>query len=115
DELVITAGSQAGAALVAAWAREHGRSVVSETPTFTGIPGAFMTLGSAVTSVPWTARGLDLDALRAVRAERPLLYVCPDFQNPTGQTLSEDERHAVAAWAKERDAVVLEDIIFRDL
>src|SRR5262245_4304787 len=115
DELIITAGSQAGAALVAAWAREEGRPVLCETPTYTGIPGAFMVLGNAVTSVPWTSRGLDLDVLRASTARRPLLYVCPDFQNPTGLTLSSDDRKAIAQWARERDAAVLEDAIFRDL
>jgi len=115
DEFVITAGSQAGAALVAAWAREDGRPVLCETPTFTGIPGAFMLLGNTVSSIPWSSGGLDLDALRASSARRPLLYLCPDFQNPTGLTLRTDERLAVAQWAKERDAAVLEDAIFRDL
>lgn len=115
DEVVATNGTQQAVALIAAWAREHDRPVLCETPTYAGIPGAFMLMGHTVTSVPWTADGLDLGALRAAPGTRPLLYVCPDFHNPTGATMSAAARRALAAWAREADATVVEDRIFRDL
>ena len=42
DEVVATNGTQQAVALVAAWAREHDRPVLCETPTYAGIPGAFL-------------------------------------------------------------------------
>lgn len=115
DGIVVTMGSQQAASLVAAWAREEARPVLCETPTFTGMPGAFELFGNPVASVPWGEDGLDLDALEASPARRPLLYVCPDFHNPTGLTMSVEARRALARFAVERDALVVEDVVFRDL
>jgi len=120
NAVVATNGTQQAISLVAAWARENARTVLCETPTYSGVPGAFLLLGHAVTSVPLVEEGpaaaaLDLDVLRARGGPRPLLYVCPDFQNPTGRTLSSRARDDIAAWARATDAVVVEDLIFRDL
>lgn len=115
EGVVVTMGSQQAASLVAAWAREEARPVLCETPTFTGIPGAFELFGNPVASVPWGDDGLDLEALEAVPGRRPVLYVCPDFHNPTGLSMGLPARRAVARWAVERDALVVEDVVFRDL
>jgi DNA-binding transcriptional MocR family regulator len=114
-EVLITNGSQQAVSLVAAWARESERSVCCETPTFTGMPGAFMLFDHAVRSVPWSGGGLDVAALRATAGPRPLVYVCPDFHNPTGETMPAEARRALVAWARETEAVVVEDAIFREL
>jgi DNA-binding transcriptional MocR family regulator len=74
-----------------------------------------MLFDQPVKSVPWRDGGLDLDALRAAAGPRPLAYVCPDFHNPTGWTLSEADRSSLAAWARENDGAVLDDAIFRDM
>ena len=115
--VVVTNGSQQAISLVAAWAREDDRSILCETPTYSGVPNAFHLFGQAVASVPWDDDGLPLDALRAAAAPgtRPLLYTCPDHQNPTGRTMTLQRRRELAAWAAETGAVVLEDAIFRDL
>jgi DNA-binding transcriptional MocR family regulator len=116
DEVIVTNGSQQAVSLVAAWAREDGRHVLCETPTYTGVPGSFMLFGHAVHGVPWEGAALDPAALAAAgRDRRPLLYACPDFHNPTGQTMPEAARRAIAHWARESGAVVLDDQIFRDL
>ncbi len=116
EEVIATNGSQQAVSLVAAWAHEEGRQVLCETPTYTGIPAAFMLFGHTVRSVPWTEDGLDLDVLASVgRDRRPLLYVCPDFHNPTGRTLSEGARRAIANWARASDAYVVDDQIFREM
>ena len=116
-EVIVTNGSQQAMNLVAAWARDAGRSVLCETPTFTGAPGAFMLFGHPVTSVPWSGDRLDGVALRAAAGpgSKPLLYVCPDFHNPTGLTLDLAARQDIAAWARATDAVVVEDQIFREM
>jgi DNA-binding transcriptional MocR family regulator len=116
DEVIVTNGSQQAVSLVAAWAREDGRHVLCETPTYTGMPGAFMLFGHAVHSVPWQGDGLDLSALASAgRDRRPLLYACPDFHNPTGRTMTAGARRAIAAWARETGAWVVDDQVFREL
>jgi 2-aminoadipate transaminase len=116
DEILVTNGSQQAVALAAAWARDAGRAVFCETPTFTGMPSAFLLFDHAVESVPWGEEGLDLDELKAAAGDRPsLVYVCPDFHNPTGRTMSAAARRDLAAWARATDAVVVDDAIFRDM
>jgi 2-aminoadipate transaminase len=60
--------------------------------------------------VPLDADGLDLDELERVCEDSDaLLYTIPTIQNPTGRTLSEERRHRLAAFARERSLPVLED------
>ncbi len=116
DEIIVTNGSQQAVSLTAAWAREEGRSIFCETPTYTGIPGSFMLFGHAVHSIPWEGGAPDLATLRgAADGRRSLFYVCPDFHNPTGQTMDSASRRALADWARASDAVVVDDSIFREM
>jgi len=112
DQVLVTNGSQQAVSLLACWAREQGRDVLCETPTFTGIPGAFLIVGNRVESVAWSGPRLDL--ARAPRG-RSLLYVCPDHHNPTGQSMSAAGRQELAAFAARNDCVAVVDEIFRDL
>ena len=116
DEVIVTNGSQQAITLVAAWTREDDRSLVCETPTYTGVPGCFTLFGHAVQSVAWENGAPNLEALRAAsQGRRVIFYLCPDFHNPTGQTLSTAARHEIAQWARTNDAMVIDDAIFRDL
>jgi 2-aminoadipate transaminase len=116
DDVIVTNGSQQAVTLAAAWSREEGRSIFCETPTYTGIPGSFMLFGHAVQSVAWERGAPDLDQLRAAASgRRPLFYVCPDFHNPTGQTMNAAARRDLADWARGNDAVVVDDGIFREM
>ena len=116
DEIICTNGSQQAVSLLAAWAQEDGRTVLCETPTFTGTPWSFMFFGHAVQNVAWEQDTLDLEQLRtAASGRRVLAYLCPDFHNPTGYTLSAAARLELAAWARESGACILEDQIFREM
>jgi 2-aminoadipate transaminase len=112
NHVLVTNGSQQAVSLLSCWALEEGRDVLCETPTFTGIPGAFILMGNRVESIPWNEGALDL--ARAPRG-RSLLYVCPEHHNPTGQTMNLAGRQALAAYAAQNDCVVVVDEIFRDL
>lgn len=112
DQVLVTNGSQQAASLLASWALEAGRGILCETPTFTGIPGAFIVQGHSVESVRWEGEALDL--ARAPRT-RSLLYACPDHHNPTGRCMSLAGRQELAAFAGQADCVVVVDEIFRDL
>jgi len=64
-------------------------------------------LGFEVVPVPVDGGGIDVAALArtGVRA----VVLTPAHQSPTGVVLAPDRRHALAAWAEERDAVIVED------
>ncbi|GAA3765476.1 PLP-dependent aminotransferase family protein [Plantactinospora mayteni] len=64
-------------------------------------------LGLEVTPVPVDERGIDVTTLARTAARAVVLT--PAHQSPTGVVLAPDRRHALAAWAAERDAVIVED------
>ncbi len=77
-------------------------------------PGAIATaraaarsVGATVVAVPVDDLGLDVEALD--RTEARAVVVTPAHQWPTGVVLAPERRHALVAWARERDAMVLED------
>ncbi|MCK6440818.1 MAG: PLP-dependent aminotransferase family protein, partial [Planctomycetes bacterium] len=114
--IIITSGSQEALTLVANWSREEGRTVFVETPSYIGIPLAFLNLGNRVEGLAQDQNGSILSGLSEVsRAPRSLVYVCPDFHNPTGRTMSANVRDELGRFAARNDNIVVVDDIFRDM
>jgi 2-aminoadipate transaminase len=116
DELIITSGSQQGIDLAARVLVSPGEVVLVELPTFTGGIAAFKNVQAELVGVKQQADGLDLDDLETVwQRERragktvKLLYIIPNFQNPTGMLLSLAKRHRLLEWAERRDVLIVED------
>ncbi len=90
-----------------------GNVVVVESPAFANALSAFRNHGARVLEIPVDGEGLDVaEAARRIRklAVRPrMFFVVPNFQNPTGETLSLERREALLALAASHDAVVVED------
>jgi 2-aminoadipate transaminase len=113
---MITSGSQQGIDLAARVLVSPGDVVLVELPTFTGGLAAFKNAQADVVGVRLDADGLDLDELdRVWHREREagkavkLLYVIPNFQNPTGALLGLDRRQRLLEWAERRDVLIVED------
>ncbi len=104
--VLITSGSQQVIDLTGKILIDEGDPVAVESPTYMGGLLAMNPYGPEYFAVPADADGLIPEGLPE-RAK--LAYVLPNFQNPTGSVLREDRREALAAWARERDVVVLED------
>jgi len=116
DDLLITSGSQQGIDLIARVMLDPGDVVLVELPTFTGGIAAFKNIRADVVGVPQEPDGINLEALddvwqRETRAGKTvkLLYVIPNFQNPTGLLLSLDKRPQLVEWAARRDVLIVED------
>jgi 2-aminoadipate transaminase len=116
-ELLVTTGSQQGLDLIARVLVAPDDAVVVEAPTFTGAISAF---GNArprcMAAVRQDDEGIDLDDLARVTARLlrdgtppKLLYVVPNFQNPTGRLLPQGRRRALLAWAEQHDCLIVED------
>ena len=98
-QVLITTGSQQGLDLVAKVLVDAGSRILVETPTYLGALQAFTPMEPEVVSVDSDAEGVDVDDVAAkagTGASRArFLYVLPNFQNPTGRTMSEARRAAL--------------------
>ncbi|WP_367336914.1 PLP-dependent aminotransferase family protein [Phycicoccus sp.] len=118
DDVLITQGGQQGLDLVAKLFIDAGDVIVCERPTFLGALIAFNPCEPAYASVPMDDEGLDTDALEQVLRTTQrvkLIYTVPDFQNPTGRTMSLARRRRLVELAVEFDVMVLEDTPYREL
>ncbi|MFE4254494.1 PLP-dependent aminotransferase family protein [Streptomyces sp. NPDC056910] len=111
DDLVITTGSQHGLSLLASALIEPGDVVLVENPCYLAALQVFGFAGARVVPVPDLA---DLDDI--VRRERPkFFYTVPNFQNPTGRTMSDAQRASVAEVAARRGMWIVEDDPYGEL
>ncbi len=115
-QVLITTGSQQGLDLVAKVLADAGSRVLVETPTYLGALQAFAPMEPEIVSVASDEHGVDVDDLaRQWRPDTRFLYVLPNFQNPTGRTMTEARRSALVARAAELGLPLVEDNPYGDL
>jgi 2-aminoadipate transaminase len=118
-QVLITTGSQQGLDLVAKILIDADSRVLVETPTYLGALQAFTPMEPKVVSVASDDEGVDVaDLASKVGAgvdKARFLYVLPNFQNPTGRTMSETRRAALVAKAAELELALIEDNPYGDL
>jgi 2-aminoadipate transaminase len=116
DELIITSGSQQGLDLIARVLISPGDVVLVELPAYTGAIAAFKNMQASLVGVNQDEGGIDLEHLdvvvqreRAAGRTVKLLYLVPNFQNPTGLLLTLAKRQRLIEWAEKRDVLIVED------
>lgn len=114
-QVLITTGSQQGLDLVAKVLVDAGSKILVESPTYLGAVMAFTPMEPTVVSVDNDSDGIDLDDLRAKADGARFLYVLPNFQNPTGRTMSEARRAALSEEAARLNLPLIEDNPYGDL
>ena len=115
-QVLITTGSQQGLDLVAKILIDTGSRILVETPTYLGALQAFMPMEPEVVSVSNDDEGLLTDDLAAkASGGARLLYVLPNFQNPTGRTMSERRRAQLSQRAAGIGLPLIEDNPYGDL
>ncbi|MFP8779673.1 PLP-dependent aminotransferase family protein [Hydrogenophaga sp. RWCD_12] len=115
DQVLITTGSQQGLDLVAKVLIDEGSKVLVETPTYLGALQAFTPMEPVIASVASDAEGIDVADLVAKATGARFLYVLPNFQNPTGRSMSEARRQALVDAAKAAGLPIIEDNPYGDL
>ncbi|MCF2589329.1 aminotransferase-like domain-containing protein [Brevibacterium sp. UCMA 11752] len=118
DDVLILQGAQQGLDLVAKLLINPGDVIVTENPTFLGALIAFNPCQPEYAAVDMDSEGMDVDALETTLATTEnikFIYVIPDFQNPTGVSLSLERRKRIIELANEYDVLVLEDSPYREL
>ena len=118
DDLIITSGAQQSNEFACKVLCNEGDTLITESPSFIGSLNAFRSYNVALKGVELESDGINLEKLEEALKEssgQKLLYLIPNFQNPTGGTMSLEKRKAVYELACKYDAIILEDNPYGDL
>lgn len=115
--VLVLQGSQQGLDLMAKMLVEPGDLIITERPTFLGALIAFNPFGPVYRDVPLDGQGMDMGRLEAeLKRRRPkFIYTIPDFQNPTGHSMSLARRRQLIELANAHDVIILEDTAYREV
>src|SRR5918996_5517670 len=117
-ELIVTSGGMECIALACQSLIDPGDLVAVEAPTYLGALMAFDRYEAEVEGIPIDEDGLLVDALEERLAGGPapkLLYVIPEYQNPTGRTLPLARREALVEVCRRHGVLILEDVAYREI
>jgi 2-aminoadipate transaminase len=117
DQVLIGNGSLHLQDLLAALLIKAGDVVLVEQPSYDRAIKTFRRRGAKVIGIPLESDGINLSALeKAIQQRIPaLLYLIPDFQNPSGVTMSFEKRQAVVDMAERYGFLLVEDVPYRSL
>ncbi|HUJ12627.1 MAG TPA: PLP-dependent aminotransferase family protein [Thermoanaerobaculia bacterium] len=117
EEVILTTGSQQALDLIAHALLDPGDVVAVELPTYIGGTSAFYARSARLAGVQQDDEGIVPESLDDVaRAHRPkLLYVIPNFQNPSGRLMSQRRRDRVLELACKHDFLIIEDDPYGEL
>ncbi|MBO5495719.1 MAG: PLP-dependent aminotransferase family protein [Eubacterium sp.] len=118
DSVLITSGATQIMDLVTKVLCNEGDTVICEEPSFIGSLNCFRSYGCKLKGVPVEADGMDIDALEKTLSETDnakFIYTIPNFQNPSGATMSLEKRKRLYALAKQYGVIILEDNPYGDL
>ena len=118
DDLIITSGATQVMDLSTKTLCNFGDVVISESPSFIGSLNCFRSYGVQLRGVPVEADGMNMDILEQKLQENQnvrFIYTIPNFQNPSGATMSLEKRKKLYALAKQYGVLILEDNPYGDL
>lgn len=118
DELIITSGATQIMDLMTKVFCNFGDTVVCESPSFIGSLNCFRSYGCKLKGVPVEADGMNVDALEEVLKTSEnvkFIYTIPNFQNPSGATMSLEKRKKLYELAVKYGVMILEDDPYGDL
>ena len=118
DDLIITSGAQQVMELACKSLYNPGDTLICEAPSFIGSLNAFKSYNVNLVGVPLDEDGMNPELLEQALRENPntkLIYLIPNFQNPTGKTTTLERRKIIYALAQKYNTIILEDNPYGDL
>lgn len=113
DQILLTFGSQQGIDIAARLMLDPGDVLAAEGPTYIGALQAFDAYEPDYRLYPVDQDGLRVEDmiadLQATGRAPKIIYVIPNFQNPSGRTMSEERRAQLVAFAEDCGALIVED------
>ncbi|MBO4725733.1 MAG: PLP-dependent aminotransferase family protein, partial [Firmicutes bacterium] len=118
ENVILVNGSQQGLDLAGKIFLNKGDVVFVEEPTYLAAINAFKAYQATVIGVPTDDDGIIPEELEKMLKQYPnakLLYVIPDFQNPTGKTMTYERRKGLIEVVNKYPIMVLEDNPYGEL
>jgi 2-aminoadipate transaminase len=122
ENILVTSGSQQGLDIIAKIFLDPKDSAIVELPSYMGGLQAFSAYRAKLVGVPQDNDGMRMDLLEkalaklARRNRKPkFIYVVPDFQNPSGVTMTLKRRKSLLKLARKYEVPIIEDSPYRDL
>ena len=122
NHLLIVTSSQQGLDLVGKIFVDPGDVVMTSRPTYVGAIQAFNSYGAKMIGIEQDAEGTqtalleaEIEKLAAKGVKPKFIYEIPDFQNPSGITMSLKRRKELIRIAEKHDLVIVEDSPYRQL
>lgn len=112
EDVVVTTGSQQALFILAQILVDKDQTILMESPSYMGAIMAFDPVGPKYMEVPTDDQGIvpeELEKILAADDSIRMIYVIPEFQNPTGITWPVERRKAFMDIVNKYDVVVLED------
>lgn len=118
DSILITSGAQQIMDLSSKSLINEHDVVICEAPSFIGSLNTFRSYNCRLRGVPVESDGMNIEQLeQALKEEKNVkfIYTIPNFQNPSGVTMSLEKRKAVYELAKKYGVLIIEDNPYGDL
>jgi len=117
DRLQIISGAQQGIDIAAKALLNPGDRVLVEDPTYTGALAVFKSRGAQIVGIPMENDGIDIEYLKkSIAFYKPkVLYIMPDYQNPTTCSYSSEKRQTIIDIAHRSDCYIIEDDCLSEL
>jgi 2-aminoadipate transaminase len=122
DHILITTASQQALDLIGRTFIDPADPIIVEMPSYLGAIQAFRSYGASFIGVPMDQDGMIIDELARVveklRVEEEhykFVYLIPDFQNPSGVTLSMERRKQLIELSEEYKFLIIEDSPYREI
>lgn len=118
DDVLITSGAQQIMDLFTKSILNEGETVLCEAPSFIGTLNDFRSYRAKLIGIPMDTDGMNMEALeKALQTEKNVkfIYTIPNFQNPSGITMSLEKRKNLYDLAKQYGVMILEDNPYGDL
>lgn len=119
EEIIITSGSQQGVDMSGMLFVNKDDVILFETPSYLGAVNALRTYEAKLVGIPTDNHGIIIDDLKKALLEYgdkiKMIYVIPDYQNPTGRSWSIESRKEFIHVIKDYDIPVIEDGAYAEI
>lgn len=122
ENLIITTGSQQAIDLIARIFVDHGDYIMCGLPSYLGAINTFLVYGAKLKGITLDNEGMNpeeleetIAGLRGYGRKIKFIYIIPDFQNPSGITMSESRRLRIIEIAEKYDLLIVEDSPYREV
>ncbi|HBS27568.1 MAG TPA: hypothetical protein DD827_10705 [Gammaproteobacteria bacterium] len=113
ENILITNGAQQALDLISKLLIDANDKIAVTSPTFFAALDTFSVYGPEVLEVPFMRGTLDMSIAEDVLRQRPkFFYIVPDFQNPTGLSITTKQRLELAELCEKYDVPILEDAAY---